>query len=356
MFLKGIVEIEVGVHMKKKLIHEYYKILSPDYPEWLDDYIKTKRLQHQKYISFTCGKIYSKLFDCQDYSSFDHSVGVALIIWHFTHDKKQTIAGLFHDIATPAFKHCIDFLNGDYITQESTEGATAIIIKNSKDILDLLQRDQIDVEDICDYHIYPVADNDIPMLSADRLEAVLSNDLIVLRTCDLDHIRRIYTDLEVQVNENGIVELGFKTKAIAREFVRDSSRIFVSFRNPANRFYMQAIADVFKKLSEDGLIFKKDLFEMKEKDVIEIIKKSKYKEAYYALVTATKVYSSIQKPEKVYFVHHGSKIRYIDPLFQGKRMSLVCKVSKKIIEKNNSYKMDDYVFLDDRLNVLKESE
>ena len=58
-------------------------------------------MQKQQYISVSCGKIYSKLFDLGDYNSLDHSIGVALIIWHFTHDKKQTLAGLFHDIATP---------------------------------------------------------------------------------------------------------------------------------------------------------------------------------------------------------------------------------------------------------------
>ena len=73
----------------------------------------------------------------------DHSVGVALIIWNFTKDKKQTLAGLFHDIATPIFKHCIDFMNGDYETQESTEELTTCIIKNSKEIMALLERDNI---------------------------------------------------------------------------------------------------------------------------------------------------------------------------------------------------------------------
>ena len=102
-------------------IKEYLNILEPEFPNWLNDYINIKELQKQKYISVTCGTIYSDLFESEFFfSSLDHSIAVALIIWHFTHDKKQTLAGLFHDIATPTFKHCIDFLNGDYMTQEST--------------------------------------------------------------------------------------------------------------------------------------------------------------------------------------------------------------------------------------------
>ena len=45
----------------------------------------------------------------REYSILEHSVGVALITWHFTRDKKQTLAALFHDISSPAFKHWPNF-------------------------------------------------------------------------------------------------------------------------------------------------------------------------------------------------------------------------------------------------------
>ena len=112
---------------------EYFEILEPDFPEWLIEYINTTDMLKQQYISVTCGTIYSNLFESSYFfSSLDHSIAVALIIWHFTHDKKQTLSGLFHDIATPVFKHCVDFLNGDYMTQESTEDLTTKIILNQK--------------------------------------------------------------------------------------------------------------------------------------------------------------------------------------------------------------------------------
>ena len=83
----------------------------------------------------SCGTLYTKVYNDQYfYSLLTHSVAVALIIWHFTQDKIQTIAGLFHDIATSTFKHCIDFMNGDSEHQESTEERTEQIIKNSKEI------------------------------------------------------------------------------------------------------------------------------------------------------------------------------------------------------------------------------
>ena len=148
-------------------IKEYFNILEPDFPNWLVEYIETKELLSQRYISVTCGTIYSDLFESDFFfSSLDHSVAVALIVWHFTRDKKQTLAGLFHDIATPAFKHCVDFLNGDYMTQESTEDLTTEMIKESQEITKLLKRDGIEIAEVDDYHIYPIADNFGVSLSA----------------------------------------------------------------------------------------------------------------------------------------------------------------------------------------------
>ena len=330
-----------------KEIKEYFKVLEPEFPEWLNEYINTKELLSQQYISVTCGTIYSDLFESKFFfSSLDHSVAVALIVWHFTHDKKQTLSGLFHDIATPVFKHCVDFLNGDYMTQESTEDLTTNIIKNSKEIMKLLERDNIDVSEIDNYHMYPIADNDTPKLSADRLEYSLSNALFTYELLDLDAIAEIYNDIEIEKNEKGEVELGFKTKKIARNFVKVTSRLSVIYREDRTRYSMQLIADILKRLSDENKITKEDLYKLKESDVISIIENSKYSKIFNIWKYAKKVKTSKEKPENVYYVYHGAKVRYIDPLFNGERMSKCCKIAKKYIDNNLAYDMNNYVYLD----------
>lgn len=327
---------------------EYFKILEPQFPLWLNEYINTKELLKQQYISVTCGTIYSQLFENKFfYSSLDHSIAVALIVWHFTHDKKQTLAGLFHDIATPAFKHCIDFLNGDYIKQESTEDLTSKIIENSVEIMELLKGDKIKLEEVDNYHIYPIADNDTPKLSADRLEYSLSNALLAYGTIDdIEVIKRIYNDLEIGKDEEQIDELSFKTEKIAEEFVEITSKLSIMYREDKTRYSMQLIADIIKKMNEDGLITKRDLYELQEKEVIDIIKKSKYKKVFEQWQNAKEIKISRQEPRDVYFVHHGAKVRYINPLISGKRISEVSEVAKNLIKENLNYKMDNYVFLD----------
>lgn len=330
-----------------KRVLDYFNVLEPNFPEWLNDYIETKELLKQRYISVTCGTIYSDLFESEFFfSSLDHSVAVALIVWHFTHDKKQTLSGLFHDIATPVFKHCVDFLNGDYMTQESTEDLTSKIISSSKEIMDLLKRDNIKLEEVDDYHIYPVADNDTPKLSADRLEYSLSNALLTYKLSNIDEIKKIYNDVILDKDEEGTLELSFKSKETALEFVKITSKLSIIYRDDKTRYSMQLIADIIKKLNEDGLITKEDLYNKKESEIIEIIENSKYKEIFNIWKNAKNVKVSKEKPKNVYFVHHGAKIRYIDPLVNKRRISIISEEAKKEIDKNLSYDMDNYVYLD----------
>lgn len=330
-----------------KRVKEYFSILENDYPEWLNEYINTEALLKQQYISVTCGTIYSNLFESDFfYSSLDHAIAVALIIWHFTHDKKQTLSGLFHDIATPVFKHSVDFLNGDYMNQESTEDLTTTIILNSKDIMELLKRDNIDIKEVDDYHIYPIADNDTPKLSSDRLEYSLSNALFTYNLANSDEIKEIYEDLMISTNEEGIEEIAFKTKKIARKFVKLTSRLSVIYRDDRTRYSMQLLADIVKKLNEDNLLTLEDLYNLKESEVIEMIENHEYKEIFNKWKKAKKVKTSDTKPKDVYYVHHGAKIRYIDPLVNNERISNVCKIAKNMIDKNLSYDMTKYVYLD----------
>ena len=338
--------IKVYIDGLRKEIKDYYKMLSSDYPEWLNDYIETKELLKQKDVNVSCGVIYTNLFSIDfPISSLEHSIAVALVVWHFTHDKKQTLAGLFHDIATPAFKHCVDFLYGDYLVQESTEDLTVDIIKNSKEIMSLLKRDNIKLEEVCDYHIYPICDNDTPMLSADRLEYSLCHGYFTYKVANFDEITEMYNDIDIQKNEDGEIELGFRTKKIARNFVKMTSKLSVYYRNDKARYSMQLIADLLKRLKDDGLITVDDLYEKKEIDIINIIKNSKYSNVFNKWVNAKRVNVSSDKPLGVYYVKQSMKIRYIDPLCNGVRMSKCCKIASKMIEKNKAYDMDKYIYL-----------
>lgn len=328
-------------------MRKYFEILEPNFPEWLNDYIFTKEMRFLDNVSITCGTIYSDLFDSEyNVSTLEHSVAVALIVWHFTHDKKQTLAGLFHDIATPVFKHCIDYLYGDAEKQEATEELTTKIIENSSEIMALLKRDKIKVEEVNDYHKYPIADNDTPQLSADRLEYSLANGLFIYELANFNEINEIYEDLSVCKNETGGQELGFKSLEQALNFVQLTSKLSKIYREDRTRYSMQLIADIVKHLHDDNMISIEDLYCKSEKEVIELIKNSKYADIFKTWQNAERVKSSLAKPNCEYFVKVGAKVRWINPLVNGERIYNISAIAKQLIDDNLSYKMDNYIWLD----------
>ena len=57
-------------------IMQYFKILAgEEIPSRLVEYVNTKEVLHQQYISLTCGTFYSDLFDTKTfYSNLNHSI------------------------------------------------------------------------------------------------------------------------------------------------------------------------------------------------------------------------------------------------------------------------------------------
>ena len=102
---------------------------------------------------------------------------------------------------------------------------------------------------------------------------------------------------------------------------------------------MQFIADILKRLNEENKITKEGLYKLKESEVINIIESSKYSNIFNIWKNAKKVKTSKEEPKDVYYVNHGAKIRYINPLFKGVRISKCCKIANKMIENNLSYNM-----------------
>lgn len=320
-------------------VKEYFSILSSEFPEWLLEYIDTPEMERIGKISMSCGTDYSKCFNVRYwYSNLDHSVGVALIIWHFTHDKKQTLAGLFHDIATPVFKHCIDFMNGDSETQESTEERTTDIIKNSKKIMSLLKRDGIKLEEVNDYKMYPIVDNETPRLSADRFEYTFSSGLTFFRVWEMDKIRKMYNNVVVAKNEDGIDELAFKDKKICEEYIHTISRLWPEWVSDKDRTVMQFLADMCKSMNNAGYLTIDDLYTLSESEIISKFLScddSYLSENFKKFQDADIVYQSNDVVDDKYCVNVKAKTRYVVPLVLTKtgatRISRVSEIADKEI-------------------------
>lgn len=330
-------------------VNEYFHILSKEIPDFIFEYVKAPEMQRLKGIGMSCGVNFSKLRpNVMFYSRYEHSIGVALIVWKFTKDKKQALAGLFHDIANPAFSHCIDFLNGDYETQESTEELTTKIISESEYIMNLLNRDGIKLEEVDDYKLYPIADNDTPKISADRLEYSLSNGFSLEDFWEDGEIEKIYSNLEILKNETKEIELGFKDEEVAKLFINKIKLLWIDYVE--DRFIMEIVVKVVKKLNEAGLVQIEDLYRLSEFEIIDLAKKSNILEVktLVSYIEQTKdLYESDEEVEGRFCIKCPAKYRYIDPLVQQNdnvvRLTSISEMAQKA--KDDLFKIDFSKFL-----------
>ena len=75
-------------------VRDYHNILCPpsEKPDFLQKYLELSVLKRLEGISLLCGTDWTKLYNNRmRYSRLDHSIGVALIVWHFTKDKARQL-------------------------------------------------------------------------------------------------------------------------------------------------------------------------------------------------------------------------------------------------------------------------
>ncbi len=330
-------------------IEKYHSILSPDRPDFLDRYIGLPVLQRLKGVGLLCGTDWTTLYKNRFYySRLDHSVGVALIIWHFTHDKKQTLAGLFHDASTPVFSHVSDFRKGDALTQTATEEDNAGLLQRDKELQALLQTDGLVVDQIKDYHIYPVADNEIPRLSADRLEYMFPSGMALDGSWNLDAIKNAYNDIVVLKNEDGTDELGFKTLEIAEDYCRRFCMIGHILQLNENKLTLHFLGQIMNKCVELGILSESDFMNKSEREVMETIEKAPDAplQLYKTFRTMTKIEHTDEPLPDHFCVSIDVKQRYINPLVQtgagDVRLADISPFAKKIIDDFIAYKDTKY--------------
>ncbi len=242
-------------------MEDLHKIYHQSVPPILAELAATPPMERLRQVGMNCGCEYTAFPRFQrgkSYNRWLHSLGVGLIVWHFTADPAQAAAGLLHDVATPTFAHVVDFLRGDYLTQEATEAETEARIAGSPEIRAVLDRYGLTVAETADYHLYPVADNDSPRLSADRLEYTLGNALNY-GFLTLPQLRALYADLTVSRNEAGQPELCFRRQEPALEFARTAlacSKVYVS---DEDRYAMQALSELLADAAAAGILNEDDL-------------------------------------------------------------------------------------------------
>lgn len=267
-------------------------------------------------VGMNCGCEYTsfpRFRGLKPYSRFDHSLGAALIIWHFTADPAQAVAGLLHDIATPVFAHVVDFMRGDYLKQEATEAGTADMIEASAELQAVLKKYGLCSTAVSDYHRYPIADNDPPGLSADRLEYTLGNS-INYGFCTGKKAEGWYRDLVVGTNEAGQPELAFQTAEAAEDFALTALRCSEVYVSDEDRYSMQMLAELLQDATVRGVITESDLYTTEPRVISKLLSDDALAARWASYRACCKILRSEQPCGEGNWRKISAKKRYIDPL------------------------------------------
>ncbi len=303
------------------LYNTYLNLLkAKDIPIFIKKYLDVPSLTRLKNIGYFCGMDYASknIYNFKEYiTRFDHSLSTALLTFKLTKNKIETLAALFHDIATPCFSHVIDYMNKDYENQESTEEYTSEIIKQDKKLQEYLKEDDINIEDIINFKKYSIVDNKRPKLCADRLDGIILNGISWSKNINEWDIKEIVSDLKVYDNEDKEKELGFKSKDIALKTIKINEEIEKLYHSSEDNYMMELLADITRTSIENKIITYKDLYYLDEPNLFKKIKESKVEK----LKNLLDKFENIKKSEIPPTIINNIKIRNIIPIANNTRIN-----------------------------------
>ena len=336
-------------------MQEYLNVfIDKEYPTFLDKYTKTQTLERLKYVTQFCGcdytKLYSPLFV---YTRFHHSIVVAHMTWHFTHNKEETIAALLHDVGTPCFAHSIDYVFGDYLNQESSEKNIVEIIKKDKELMNYLKEDEISLEQLNDLTQYPILENKSPKLCTDRLDGVLHSCYIWLHTHELKKIKEVYDDLVVLENEQGKKEIGFQHKKQAVQFAYMVKEYAIALQKNEDKYTMKFVSEIVKKAFLKKLISMEDLYTKKESEMISIFEQNFIT---WKIFKETNTLMRTESEPICFYASLETKKRNVITLVKtkegSKRITEELEKTQEIYKEINRFKDTKYAYVEKIKNII----
>ena len=301
--------------------HDYDRLQKyyGEVPEFLKKYLELRILERLKDVGMLCGIDYAshnyKYFEFYT-SRYDHSFGTAMVVWKLTHDEKMTLAALFHDISTPVFSHVIDFLNGDYVNQESTEEMTEVVLNSSSVFKDYISKDGFSLNDIADFKKYSIVDLERPKMCADRLNNVMTVGMGWIGSLDLTGAKYIVDHIGTEINSDNELELSFTDSKAAEIYINTNDRVNDRLALPEDDFLTDLLVKIVRRCVEKKYVSYEQLFFLTETEMWLIIE-------YYAIddKILSKMYTTFKTIKEIpnIDVGHDLKLRKVNPLVNGRR-------------------------------------
>ena len=113
----------------------------------------------------------NKYYHYKNYSRYEHSVGVMILLREFGATIEEQIAGLLHDVSHTTFSHVADwvFMKGEKGFEDYQDKVHNRFIRNSG-IPKILREYGFSVERILDKKNFTLLENEVPDLCSDRID------------------------------------------------------------------------------------------------------------------------------------------------------------------------------------------
>lgn len=309
--------------------------------------IFSKPLQRLKKIDQAA---YSKGFypqaDYKNNTRYAHSVGVYLLLRKYNAPIEEQIAGLIHDVSHSAFSHAVDYAlaEGSGKTQGHQDRVFNKFVKESE-ISKLLKKHDFELEYILDDSNFPLKENELPDICADRIDYFLRN-AVSYGDITSEGVRNILLQLKA-VNGKWI----FNNYESARRFAEIAFKVNKDyFSSLTSAAMFMGVGNYIKHALKNSYVSEKDLYEDDEfmlKKIEKYHKKDvKLLKLFNRIDKGVKYINDPKKYEQVVYV----KSRVIDPLYFER--DTVQRVSKndsdwdKLIKENLQPKKYYLRFLD----------
>lgn len=262
-----------------------------------------------------------KYYHLKNYSRFEHSIGVMLLLKHLGATKEEQIAGLLHDISHTAFSHVVDWVIGNNKKEEFQDSRHFDFIMKSE-IKQILKKYAFEPLKIADYKKFKLLERDIPNLCADRID-------YSLREFPLDIAKKCFSGLIVYRNKI-IFNNKELSKLFALNFLKRQKEHWGGFEAVARyflfakvlRFALDRKVIEFSDFMKDEEFILKNIEKIADKKIIKILSLLQNKDLSFL--------------PKSKIVSH-KKFRYVDPEFISHnkliRLSAADEEFRKMIEK-----------------------
>jgi uncharacterized protein len=191
-------------------------------------------------------------FPFKTVTRFEHSLGVYLLLGRFGADRREQVAGLLHDISHTAFSHAVDFVFASD-EQDHHESLKPEFLRRP-DIAPILAEMGYRPEEFFDDSIYPLLEQPLPSLCADRLDYFFRDSLACSVTTP-DQIARFLEHLTIVGTT-----IAFNDPTVAREATERFA--FMNrewWASPTEAYIYNEFADAIREAFRTGVLRKADL-------------------------------------------------------------------------------------------------